>query len=68
MGPEKHPLGCGPGQQTPTVLEEWRKIPAGTSPGAAQQRPHEPTVAGGNWVSQEESGISDPQKSLQQDG
>ena len=54
------PLGHGPGQQTPNVLMavEWRKTPAGTSPGAnrdgsstALWRPHEPTVAGGNWVS-----------------
>lgn len=53
-------LCCGPGQQIPNVLVavEWRKTPAGTSPRAnrdrrsmSQWRPHEPMVAGGNWVS-----------------
>lgn len=39
MAPEKHPLCRGPGQQPPNVLVEWRKTPAGTSPGAARQRP-----------------------------
>lgn len=57
---EAAPPCSGPGQQTPTGLEtgEWRKTPAGTSPGAkrdqrstSRRRLREATGTGGNLVS-----------------
>lgn len=61
MAPEKHPLCCGPGQQTPNVLVEWRRLlqePAQEQHSTAEPRgPHGRRELG---VSKE-SGISDPQ-------
>lgn len=57
---EAAPPCSGPGQQTPTGLEtgEWRKTPAGTSPGAkrdqrstSRRRLQEATGTGGNLAS-----------------
>lgn len=53
MAPEKHPLCGGPGQQTPNVLVEWRRV-------LQEPAQHGRAMAGGSWVSLRSQGSLTP--------